>query len=269
MVKKVMVLVYKYVPDLYGLYRKMEYELISRVIKLKKEEITFMNYGYDYDEKEKMPRLEGTEEKNRYSIQLYHFVSGHADFSGRKSLEVGSGRGGGADYVLRTRDPKMMYGLDVAQNAVDFCNDYYDSDKIRFFQGSAQEMPFEKESFDIVFNVESSHCYPEPGKFFSEVARVLKPGGYFLYTDRYYGSEWDEVDEALNKTELKKVKEVDISGNVLNSLEKDEKRKLDIIEKLPGIIQKPFMEFAGVKESGLYKGLNNGEIAYKYFVYQK
>jgi SAM-dependent methyltransferase len=268
MVKKMMVLVHKYVPDLYGFYRKMEYELISKIIKLKKEEVTFMNYGYDYADKESSPKLSEEDEKNRYSIQLYHFVTDHTEFANKKSLEIGSGRGGGANYVFRTRNPKLMYGLDVAQRAVDFCNDYYESENIRFFQGSAQEMPFENESFDIVFNVESSHCYPEPSKFFEEVKRVLKPGGYFLYTDRFYNGEWGDIEENLERSGLDKIKEIDISNNVLKSLEKDEKRKLEMVRKLPGIVQKPFLEFAGVKESGLYKSLDNGDIAYKYFVFK-
>jgi SAM-dependent methyltransferase len=269
MVKKMMVLVHKYIPDLYGYYRKIEYEIISKIIKVKNEEITFMNYGYDYGDKGKTPDLEEKDEKNRYSIQLYHYVTEGADFKNKKSLEVGSGRGGGADYVFRTRSPKQMYGLDVAQRAVDFCNEHFENENLFFFQGSAQEMPFEEASFDIVFNVESSHCYPEPAKFFSEVQRILKPGGHFLYTDRFYNGEWGEIEQKLETSGLKKIKEIDISKNVLSSLEKDEQRKLDLIKKLPGVLQKPFLEFAGVKESGLYKGLDSGDIAYKYFVYKK
>jgi SAM-dependent methyltransferase len=39
------------------------------------------------------------------------------------------------------------------------------------------------ESFDAVINVEASHCYPSLPRFLAEVARVLRPGGHFLYAD--------------------------------------------------------------------------------------
>ena len=44
-------------------------------------------------------------------------------------------------------------------------------------------LPFPDASFDVVINVESSHCYGHVDRFFAEVARVLRPGGWFLYTD--------------------------------------------------------------------------------------
>ena len=58
--------------------------------------------NYDYAE------LDGSEldlhdhpEKDRYFIQLYHYVAAAVELNGKKVLEVGSGRGGGASYVAR------------------------------------------------------------------------------------------------------------------------------------------------------------------------
>ena len=48
-------------------------------------------------------------------------------------------------------------------------------------QGDAQDLPFPDESFDAVINVEASHIYPNFERFLGEVARVLRPGGHFLY----------------------------------------------------------------------------------------
>ena len=50
-------------------------------------------------------------------------------------------------------------------------------------QGDAQNLPFPDESFDAVINVEASHIYPNFERFLGEVARVLRPGGHFLYAD--------------------------------------------------------------------------------------
>ena len=46
--------------------------------------------------------------------------------------------------------------------------------------GDAENLPFENESFDaVVMNAVLKHI-PDVGKAFSEVARVLKPGGVFI-----------------------------------------------------------------------------------------
>ncbi|GIS42930.1 MAG: hypothetical protein Ct9H90mP15_09700 [Candidatus Neomarinimicrobiota bacterium] len=44
-------------------------------------------------------------------------------------------------------------------------------------------MPFDNDSYDVIINVESSHCYPSIPQFLSEVKRVLKPGGFFAWTE--------------------------------------------------------------------------------------
>ncbi len=43
--------------------------------------------------------------------------------------------------------------------------------------------PLPDNSLDIILNVESSHCYQDQLKVFSENYRVLKPGGYLLWCD--------------------------------------------------------------------------------------
>ena len=47
----------------------------------------------------------------------------------------------------------------------------------------SEDLPFPDDSFDAVINIESSHTYPNFSRFLAEVARVLRPGGHFLYTD--------------------------------------------------------------------------------------
>lgn len=44
-------------------------------------------------------------------------------------------------------------------------------------------MPFSSQSFDIILNVESSHLYTNINEFLNEVYRVLKPNGYFCWSD--------------------------------------------------------------------------------------
>ena len=52
--------------------------------------------------------------------------------------------------------------------------------------GEAENVPVTTGTVDAVINVESSHCYPSRLRFFEEVARILRPGGYFLYADLFF-----------------------------------------------------------------------------------
>lgn len=53
----------------------------------------------------------------------------------------------------------------------------------------AHDLQCASTSYDMVVNVESSHFYADPKKFVQEVARVLKPGGYFCWCDIGYSKE--------------------------------------------------------------------------------
>ena len=56
-------------------------------------------------------------------------------------------------------------------------------EKTKFVQGSATDLPFDDESFDVVWTQHVQMNVPDKEKFYSEAYRVLKPGGYFLYYD--------------------------------------------------------------------------------------
>ena len=44
------------------------------------------------------------------------------------------------------------------------------------------ELPYEKEKFDFVTAFETVYFWPDLNKSFSEVYRVLKPGGMFMFS---------------------------------------------------------------------------------------
>ena len=122
-------------------------------------EIKFMNYGYMEIENEKVPlTLEEEDESERYCINLYdqNVADVDTDLAGKDLLEVGCGRGGGADYIARYFKPKSYTGLDLSKKAIRYCNDHYNVDGLSFTQGNAEDLPFEDNSFDAVVNVESS-----------------------------------------------------------------------------------------------------------------
>jgi ubiquinone/menaquinone biosynthesis C-methylase UbiE len=144
----------------------------------------FLNYGYVSDGSLEFSPVELPPQFiNKTSVKLVLEVVGDTDLKDRRVLDVGCGRGG-TIFVLKTFfNPKELVGLDLSSSAIEFDRKNHRDPRIRFYEGDAEKLPFEDGSFDLVTNVESSHSYPSIHTFYSEVYRVLAPGGYFLYTD--------------------------------------------------------------------------------------
>src|SRR6266436_1961233 len=172
----------------------------------REREISFMNYGYaDIDPSATQLQLSDSGDKNRFCIQLYHHVAGAVDLSGKDVVEVGSGRGGGASYIARYLRPRSMKGIDFSRKAIEFCRKYYSVDGLSFLQGDAENLPLDDNSVDVIINLESSHCYGSMAKFLSEVNRVLRPGGHFLFSDHRDHDKLSLLREQLNDSGLRVV----------------------------------------------------------------
>ena len=233
----------------------------------KEASMVFMNYGYADGGKNK---LKHADEKDRYCIQLYHHVVDAVNLKGKELLKVGCGRGGGASYIVRCLNPKSMTGTDFSRKAIEFCEKHYSTRSRSFFVGVAECLPFEDEKFDVVINIESSHCYVDMEKFLGEVFRILKPSGHFLFADFRRRSEMKFLVHQLKKCGFKLIRKEDITKNVLKALDLDNKRKNSLIEqKVPKIFQKTFMQFAGVNGSEIYESFKSREREYFNFIIQK
>lgn len=64
-----------------------------------------------------------------------------------------------------------------------------------FVSGDSVELPFPENSFDIVLSRLAFHHFPDASQPFSEMARVLKPGGKLVMIDM------EAAEEPLRKTE--------------------------------------------------------------------
>ena len=256
-------------PNIKSWLTRLQYEFIS-TLNLKKE-VLFMNFGYtaQHQGHESLP-LDPDDEIHRYPLQLYHHVAKSIDWKNVDALEVSSGRGGGANFIMRHFKPKSYTGVDFSTRAIEFCRRHYKLNGLNFHHGNAESLSFPDNSFDVVLNVEASLYYPNITKFFEHVTRVLKPDGYFLYTDLRYEEKVAIWHAQLKNMGLKLVKQEEITENVLKALELDREHRMQLVDKfVPAILRKQFYHFAGLtpdSPNGL-PHLDNRR--YWYFVLQK
>ncbi|TDT40376.1 sarcosine/dimethylglycine N-methyltransferase [Halospina denitrificans] len=108
------------------------------------------------------------------------------DKAGQTFLDLGSGYGGTDRYMHQTLGLKVT-GLNLSEVENErnrqFNRDLGLEDKIDVYDGNFEELPFEHDSFDIVFSQDSFLHSGNREKIIEEVARVLKPGGLFIFTD--------------------------------------------------------------------------------------
>lgn len=232
---------------------------------------TFMNYGLVPPEGVRL-QLESQDEPDRLCIQLYARVVSPVPLRGAQVLEVGSGRGGGASYVARYHAPARITGVDFSVPAVAWCRQQHAAvPNLAFRQGDAEALPFGDGSFDAVLNVESSHCYGQIGKFFREAARMLRPGGHFLYADFRSAKDMPALEAQLAaETAWRQVAREDITAAVFAALAADDARKRRLIEEgIPPRMRATFGEFAGLAGSEMFEAFRQREVLYYRFVYRK
>lgn len=185
-------------------------------------------------------------------------------------LEVGSGRGGGARYIARYHHPASMVGVDLSPRTVARASKLNsDTPNLTYQVGDAERLPFADGAFDIVVNIESSHCYGDVEAFAKEVARVLAPGGWFTFADmRDLIGDLPRMDRELAVPGLRLVEAQDISAGVVAAIDASEARKRERIGRM--VVLRRFMsEFAGASGSTLYQQLVSGELVYAARRYRK
>ena len=260
MIQSIIVWFIKFSPSSKRWFWKFWYNLFAR--KSQFHEFRFMNYGYDEDGFS--PEISKEYENERFPVQLYHHTATQVDISNMDLLEVGSGRGGGASYVQQRLNTGTVTGLDISSDAIKLSESSFDIPGLSFLQGDSENLPFEKSSFDIILNVESSHCYGDTEKFFVEVQRVLKNGGYFLWCDFRTNKEMDLLFEAFLRSGFIIEKEKDITKNIMSALDiVTPLRKEQIDTHVPKAIRRVFESYAGVAGGSVNNAFLNGELVYK------
>ncbi len=112
--------------------------------------------------------------------------------AGANILDVGSGLGGSARFLASQFDCDVT-GLDITRDYCDVATMLSDlvglGDSTRFEHGSALDMPFESDVFDVVWTEHAQMNIEDKRGFYSEITRVLKPGGKLAFHDIFQGPQ--------------------------------------------------------------------------------
>lgn len=123
------------------------------------------------------------ERAEEYRYQREPFIHSVAQFTrhhGKKILEVGVGAG--TDHLQWARAGAQCYGVDLTDAAIETTKAHL---SLYGFESSlrrvdAESLPFDDESFDLVYSWGVIHHSEHPEQVIQEIRRVLKPGGIFI-----------------------------------------------------------------------------------------
>jgi len=125
------------------------------------------------------------------TVELAGLTSFSSDL---RVVDVGCGVGGPARYLASTFGCHVT-GIDLTPGFVDAAARLTHavglSDKVSFHCGSALQMPFEDAAFDLAWTVQMQMNIADKPRLYAEIARVLEPGGRFVFQDIVSGDGGD------------------------------------------------------------------------------
>lgn len=121
----------------------------------------------------------------RAAVQRRHLVPelvrlGGGDLAGLTTLEVGCGRGIGAQLLLRQMAAARVIAIDLDPVMARMARDRA-GDRCGVAVADMTVLPAANASYDAVVDFGGLHLVPNWTAAVAEVARVLRPGGVFLF----------------------------------------------------------------------------------------
>lgn len=108
--------------------------------------------------------------------------------AGATVLEIGCGRGAGAQLLIEKFKPSVLHLMDLdiemiikARRRLAFIN----APSVTAYAGDVLRLPYKEAVFDAVFGFGVLHHVPDWRGGLAEIVRVLKPGGCYFFEELY------------------------------------------------------------------------------------
>lgn len=139
----------------------------------------------------------GKEERGNLEINLEFLAEANLLKANDKILEIGCGIG--SVVFELSKQGHDITGVDISREAIAYGLKKYDDIKLQV--QAAEVLPYEDQSFDIVLSFDLFEHIAQIDRHVSEVSRVLRAGGYYLFqTPNKYSNV---IFETLTKKSLK------------------------------------------------------------------
>ena len=228
----------------------------------------FLNYGYVANDNRTWSVI--TPPSGHFDVnsrRLVLEVIGDCPVDGRDILDVSCGRGSVATVLRDYFHPRSYCGIDISSEAIAFCRKYQLSEGFTFAEGDAEAMAVGTAAFDVVINIEASHNYPNVRAFIREVHRVLRPGGWFLYTDLGTPRGFERSLRLARQAGLQLLRDADITSNVLLSCQEIAERRLKVYHDAE---ERALMaDFLAAPGSRTGRAFEDGSLRYRLFTFRK
>ncbi|KAA5538410.1 class I SAM-dependent methyltransferase [Paenimyroides baculatum] len=145
-------------------------------------------------------------------------------------LEIGHGNCGHLPFLMKQAENLKYFGLEISelmqQQAIKSNQNYIENNSAEFELYKGTEIPFDDESFDKIFTVNTLYFWQNPDLLLNEIHRVLKPNGILALTfaDKSFMEKLPFTNFGFNLYSLKNAEEL-LQKNrfkILNSISQTE-----------------------------------------------
>ena len=153
----------------------------------------------------KMERLDFSDETKYSSIEasihLNRYLSAKRFVKDKKVLDVACGEGYGS-YLIKRWGAAEVVGVDISKEALAVAEKKFSCKGVTFINHTAEELPFDDGTFDVVVSYETIEHLDYPEKFLKEIKRVAKSNATIIVTcpnDPYYYSSQEDYSNPYHK----------------------------------------------------------------------
>src|SRR5262249_2432001 len=154
---------------------------------------TARSFGFEWS---RFPEMRDEWERNFWDYML---PPPPESFSGKRILDPGGGNGRHTYYAAKNK--AEVWAIDIC-SAVEVAKyNTRSHNNVYVAQADIHHLPFEPESFDLIYSIGVLHHLPDPEAAFRNLLRYLKPGGWiqiYLY--------WRPVNQPVKRALLSIVK---------------------------------------------------------------
>lgn len=130
------------------------------------------------------------------TIEHLHRYAFALDFvKNKKVLDIASGEGYGS--FLLSKSAYLVKGVDIDEKTIENAQKKYIKQNLSYIVGRADQIPVDSGSIDVVISFETIEHHDKHNEMFSEIKRVLRPGGILIMSSpdkKYYSDLTGQVN---------------------------------------------------------------------------